>query len=182
MLGNDGAAIKEISLEPERNHMAPWKGAISVAALGFVRKWYYSCVRLLGYEDLRSAVVLYCPLLTKQYIIHPPTLVLLIDEQQDVTFWFIYLYQISSTCLGRCFRPSSGALDCIYNFWYSPPMLLPAGVMDEMEHRWTISEVVNTVKCSWWWAKTSSETCRADWVQINKPKIFNFFVINYELY
>ena len=50
------------------------------------------------------------------------------------------------------------------------------------QHRWTISEAVNTVKCSWWWAKTSSETCRADWVQINKPKICIFLVINYELY
>jgi hypothetical protein len=49
------------------------------------------------------------------------------------------------------------------------------GVMDEMElqfnlihdtsrqqYRWTISEAVNTVKCSLWWAKTSPETCRAD--------------------
>ena len=35
-------------------------------------------------------------------------------------FLFIYLYQISSTCFGRCFRPSSGALDCIYSFRYSP--------------------------------------------------------------
>ena len=39
------------------------------------------------------------------------------------------------------------------------------------QHGWTISETVNTVKCSWWWVKTSPETCRADWVQINKPKV-----------
>ena len=32
-----------------------------------------------------------------------------------------------------------------------------------------ISEAVNTVKCSWWGAKISPETCRADWVKINKP-------------
>ena len=38
------------------------------------------------------------------------------------------------------------------------------------QHRWTKSEAVNTVMCSWWWAKPSSETCWADWVQINKPK------------
>ena len=107
---------------------------------------------------------------------------------------FIYLHPISSICFGRCFRPSSGALDCIYSFWYSPSMLLPAGVMDEMElsfhlvhdtgrqqHRWTISEAVNTVKCSWWWAKTPPETCRADWVQINKTKICILLVNNYEL-
>jgi hypothetical protein len=27
---------------------------------------------------------------------------------------------------------------------------------------WTLLDTVNTVKCSWWWAKTSPETCRAD--------------------
>ena len=48
-------------------------------------------------------------------------------------FWLIYLFQISSTCFGRCFRPSSGALYSIYSFWYCPPILLPTGVMDEMD-------------------------------------------------
>ena len=27
------------------------------------------------------------------------------------------LFQVSCTCFGRCFRPSSGALDCIYSIW-----------------------------------------------------------------
>jgi hypothetical protein len=27
---------------------------------------------------------------------------------------------------------------------------------------WTLPDTVNTVKCSWWWVKTSPETCRAD--------------------
>ena len=48
-------------------------------------------------------------------------------------FWFIYLFLISSACFERCLRPSSGATDCIYSFWYCPPILLPAGVMNEME-------------------------------------------------
>ena len=48
-------------------------------------------------------------------------------------FWLIYLFLIRSTCFGQCLRPTSGALDCIYSFWYSPTMLLPAGVMDGME-------------------------------------------------
>jgi len=31
------------------------------------------------------------------------------------------------------------------------------------QRQWGIlPEAVNTVKCSWWWAKTSPETCRAD--------------------
>ena len=32
----------------------------------------------------------------------------------------------------------------------------------QQQYRWTISEAVNTVKCSWWWAKISPETCSAD--------------------
>ena len=27
---------------------------------------------------------------------------------------------------------------------------------------WPLPDTVNTVKCSWWWAKTSPTTCRAD--------------------
>jgi hypothetical protein len=27
---------------------------------------------------------------------------------------------------------------------------------------WTLPDTVNTDKCSWWWATTSPETCRAD--------------------
>ena len=48
------------------------------------------------------------------------------------------------------------------------------------KHRWILSEAVNTVKYFWWWAITSPETCRADWVQINKPKRCILLVINYE--
>jgi hypothetical protein len=46
------------------------------------------------------------------------------DDQQDATIFglFIYLFLISSTCFGRCLRPSSRALDCIYSFWYCPPI------------------------------------------------------------
>ena len=113
---------------------------------------------------------------------------------KKMQFSFISLYPNSSTCFGRCFCLSSGAHDCIYGFWYSSSMLLPAGVMDEMElqfhlvhdidrqqHRWTISEAVNTVECSWWWAKISTETCRADCLQINKQKICILLVIDYEI-
>jgi len=88
-------------------------------------------------------------------------------------FWLIYLFLISSTCFGRWLCPSSGALDCIYSIWYCPLVLLLAGVNDEMgfhlthdtsqqQYQCTISDAVNTVKCSWWWAKTMPETCRAD--------------------
>jgi len=34
---------------------------------------------------------------------------------------------ISSSCFGRWFCPSSGALDCVYSLWYNAPTMLPAG-------------------------------------------------------
>jgi len=37
--------------------------------------------------------------------------------QTRCKFFFIYLCPISSKCFGRCFLPSSGALDCIYSSW-----------------------------------------------------------------
>jgi len=45
------------------------------------------------------------------------------------------LFIAGSTCFGRCFRPSSGTLGCIYRFWQYSPKLLPAGVTDELKVR-----------------------------------------------
>ena len=72
----------------------------------------------------------------------------------------------------------------IRSTWLYLQLLLSSTYVAEMElqfhlvhdtgrqqHGWTTSEGVNTVKCSGWWAKTSPGTCRADWLQINKPKV-----------
>jgi len=40
------------------------------------------------------------------------------SNQQDATVQVNLLFLVSSTCFGRCFRPSSGALDCIYSILY----------------------------------------------------------------
>ena len=45
-------------------------------------------------------------------------------------FWLIYLFLISSTCFGRCIRPSSGARLYLQLLILSTGI---AGVMDEME-------------------------------------------------
>jgi len=55
------------------------------------------------------------------------------NNQQDATTQINLLFLVSSTCFGQCFRPSSGALDCIYSFRLYSPKLLPARVMDEMK-------------------------------------------------
>ena len=39
------------------------------------------------------------------------------SNQQDATIEVNLLFLVSSTCFERCFRPSSGALDCIYSIW-----------------------------------------------------------------
>ena len=39
----------------------------------------------------------------------------------------LLIISISSTCFGRLFRPSSGALDCVYSLWYKAQTMLPAG-------------------------------------------------------
>ena len=40
------------------------------------------------------------------------------SNQQDATLQVNLLFLVSSTCFGRCFRPSPGALDCIYSFFF----------------------------------------------------------------
>jgi len=39
------------------------------------------------------------------------------SNQQDATVQVNLLFLVSSTCFGRCFRPSSGALYSIYSIW-----------------------------------------------------------------
>jgi len=36
-------------------------------------------------------------------------------------------------------------LNCIYSFWYYTRMLLPVGIIGELEHTHVIPEAVNTV-------------------------------------
>jgi len=38
-------------------------------------------------------------------------------NQHDATIQVNWLFLVSSTCFGQCFRPSSGVLDCIYSIW-----------------------------------------------------------------
>jgi len=55
------------------------------------------------------------------------------SNQQDATIQVNLLFPVSSKCFGRCFRPSSGELDCTYSIWYCSPKLLPAGDLDELK-------------------------------------------------
>ena len=53
-------------------------------------------------------------------------------SQQDATFLeFIYFYR-RSTCFRRFLRPSSGAHNRTYSFWYCQPIVLLAAAVEEM--------------------------------------------------
>ena len=51
-----------------------------------------------------------------------------INSQLDATIIILLIISISSTGFGRQFRPSSGALDCVYSLCYKVPTMLPAGI------------------------------------------------------
>jgi len=73
-----------------------------------------------------------------------------ISSQLDATIIILLLtISISLTCFGRQFRPSSGALDCVYSVWYKAPTMLPAGdlilVTSRQHHLCIILQAVNTV-------------------------------------
>jgi len=76
------------------------------------------------------------------------------------------------------FRATSSPI--IRSTWlYLQHLILSTGIAAGWCHGWTLPEAVNTVKCSWWWAKTSPEICRADQAYINKtfiiPLMYNHF-------
>ena len=50
--------------------------------------------------------------------------------------FLVYLFVSNQLYMFRAmFSPITRTLDCIYSFWYSPPMLLPAGFTDEVPPR-----------------------------------------------
>jgi hypothetical protein len=58
--------------------------------------------------------------------------------------FLIYLFLLCATCFGLFLRPSSGAHNCTYSFGYCQPILLLAGIMDEMERR-SISSMIPAI-------------------------------------
>jgi len=50
-----------------------------------------------------------------------------------IQLFFIHFFLKRSTCFRRFLRPSSGAHNCIHSFKYCQPVLLQAGIVDEME-------------------------------------------------
>jgi hypothetical protein len=68
-----------------------------------------------------------------------------IDNQLDAKNNGLLIIPISLTCFGQWFRPSSGALDCVYSLWYNAPTMLPAGSVPD--YRPATSWVRYTTSC-----------------------------------
>ena len=76
-------------------------------------------------------------------------------NQKDATI-FYYLFLKGSTCFGRFLRPSSGAHNCTLSFMYCQPVLLQAGIVDEME-------LHGVIYCyRWSWFEAISKVCSAE--------------------
>jgi hypothetical protein len=57
------------------------------------------------------------------------------DDQQDATILYPFIYSpLYMFRAIRFLRPSSGAHNGIYSFRYCPPILLLAGIVEEMIH------------------------------------------------
>jgi len=54
------------------------------------------------------------------------------EQFKDETM-FDHLSLKASTYFGRFLRPSSGAYNCTHSFRYCQPILLQAGIVDEMD-------------------------------------------------
>ena len=89
-----------------------------------------------------------------EYIIFLETIQIM-KVNQVATIQVNLLFLVSSTCFGRCFRPSSGALDCIYSIWQYSPKLLPVGVLDELK-----------LLCSFNSSKTPADSNLGEYYQI----------------
>jgi len=50
-----------------------------------------------------------------------------INSQLYATIIILLIISNSSTRFGRYFRPSSGALDCVYSLWCNAPTMMSAG-------------------------------------------------------
>jgi hypothetical protein len=89
--------------------------------------------------------------------------IIVIGDQQDATI-LVYLFIPTQLYMFRTkFSP------IIRSSWLYLQLLMRWNLHFHLIHdtsreqnRWTISEAVNIVKCSWWWAKTSPEICRAE--------------------
>ena len=79
------------------------------------------------------------------------------SNQQDATIWVNLFFFVSFTCLGDIFAHHQEHLTV---FTVSVPGC--CRLVSVQQAGWILTDTVNTVKCSWCWAKILPKTCRAD--------------------
>jgi hypothetical protein len=92
------------------------------------------------------------------------------DDQQDATILI---------CL--CQSALHVSCDSIAHHQEHITVFTASGIVHRyQQYRWTITDAVNTVMCSWWWTTESPETCRADWnKQIKNSWVLLVVICNY---
>jgi hypothetical protein len=82
-----------------------------------------------------------------------------VHHQEHLTVFTVSV-SVHPSC---CWLVSWMSWNCICHGWVETAMQFQL-IHDTSWQQlgWTLPDTVNTVKCSWWWTKTSSETCRAD--------------------
>ena len=73
---------------------------------------------------------------------------LIISNKMQLFFYYLFLKD--STCFGRFLRPSSGTHNCTFSFRYCQPVLLQAGIEDEMELNWSQFHLMKSVSSISW--------------------------------
>ena len=58
---------------------------------------------------------------------------IILITSNKMQLFLIYFFLKRSTCFGRFLRPPSGAHNCLHSFRYCRPVLLLAGIVDDME-------------------------------------------------
>jgi hypothetical protein len=72
--------------------------------------------------------------------------------------------------------------------WFSTPSLGEFQLIQDTSRQqpgWILPDTVNTVKCSWWWAETSPETCTTDkekWINLYSCILLVTFIIVFRIF
>ena len=84
------------------------------------------------------------------------------NNQQDALYRLIYYFTLALHVSGDVFSHHQEHLTLFTVSGSVHPSCCRLVSRDTSSQHlgWTLPDTVNTVKCSWWWAKTSPETCR----------------------
>jgi hypothetical protein len=122
--------------------------------------WVLSWRRLKNREKKVTKISLRAPFLDKYSSRHKYE-----NNQQDALYRLIYYSKSALHVSGDVFAHHQENLTVFTvsgSVHQSCCRMVSRRDTSRQQLGWTLPDAVNTVKFSWWWAKTSPETCRAD--------------------